>query len=111
MANQSGKVFSIIDSKMGSYPSECIERFVTLAVTCCDDKPERRPSMLDVVRKLESILKNMPETDALFSDTASTHSGQSHAESSSYVSRERYPSSVVSGSDLVSGAIPTITPR
>lgn len=112
MTNQSGMMFSIIDSKMGSYPSECIEKFVALALMCCDDKPERRPSMLDVVRELESILKMLPESDALLSDTASVYSsGQSYAESSSYVSRERYPSTMVSGSNLISGVVPTITPR
>ncbi|OWM81597.1 hypothetical protein CDL15_Pgr007635 [Punica granatum] len=111
MANQSGMMFSIIDSKMGSYPSECIEKFVTLALMSCDDKPDRRPSMLDVVRELESILRMMPETDALFSDTASMYSSKSFAESSSYASRERYPSSTVSGSDLISGVVPTISPR
>ncbi|KAK4771247.1 hypothetical protein SAY87_031779 [Trapa incisa] len=111
LANQSGMMFSIIDSKMGSYPSECIQKLVTLALMCCHDKTEKRPSMVDVVRELESILKMMPEADAMFSDTVSTFSHQSNVESSSYVSRERYPSSMVSGSDLISGVIPIITPR
>lgn len=112
MANQSGVLSSIIDSKMGSYPSDCIEKFVTLALTCCDNKPKMRPSMLDVVRELESIHKMMPETDGLFfPDTSSTHSGQSYAGSSSYRSRETYPFSTVSGSDLSSGAISTLMPQ
>nr|GEW08382.1 probable LRR receptor-like serine/threonine-protein kinase At1g06840 isoform X2 [Tanacetum cinerariifolium] len=62
LANQAGTMFSIIDNRMGSYPSECIERFVSLAFWCCKDKPEKRPSMLDVVRELKHILEKMPET-------------------------------------------------
>ncbi|OMP09235.1 hypothetical protein COLO4_05674 [Corchorus olitorius] len=109
MAHESGMMFSIIDSRMGSYPSECIERFITLALDCCDDMPEKRPSMLDVVRQLEFILKMMPETDSI-----SLHSsnGKSLSSSSSYSTRDPYVSSSnVSGSDLVSGVIPSITPR
>lgn len=52
---------------MGPYPSECVEKFVALALKCCEDKPEDRPSMLDVVRELEtiqSILNMMPDIDA-----------------------------------------------
>ncbi|OMO88476.1 hypothetical protein CCACVL1_08367 [Corchorus capsularis] len=109
MGHESGMMFSIIDSRMGSYPSECIERFITLALDCCHDKPEKRPSMLDVVRQLEFILKMMPETD---SDSLHSSNGKSLSSSSSYSTRDPYVSSSnVSGSDLVSGVIPSITPR
>ncbi|KAK9266515.1 hypothetical protein L1049_005520 [Liquidambar formosana] len=110
MAHQSGMMFSIIDSRMGSYPSECIQRFVALGLWCCQDKPEKRPSMLAVVRELENILQLMPDIDTMLK-SASTHSGRSTPSSSSYVTRESYVSSNVSGSDLVSGDIPSITPR
>ncbi|KAK9290115.1 hypothetical protein L1049_008279 [Liquidambar formosana] len=110
MAHQSGMMFSIIDSRMGSYPSECIQRFVALGLWCCQDKPEERPSMLAVVRELENILQLMPDIDTKLK-SASTHSGRSTPSSSSYVTRELYVSSNVSGSDLVSGDIPSITPR
>ncbi|KAK9920196.1 hypothetical protein M0R45_028755 [Rubus argutus] len=63
MAHQSGLMFSIIDSRMGSYPSECVERFVALALRCCHDKQDDRPSMLDVVRELETIIKIMLGAD------------------------------------------------
>ncbi|GAV88039.1 LRR_1 domain-containing protein/Pkinase_Tyr domain-containing protein/LRRNT_2 domain-containing protein [Cephalotus follicularis] len=113
MAHQSGTMFYIIDSRMGSYPSDCLERFVALALNCCKDKPEQRPSMLDVVRELENILKMMPETDLLYSDLSSMYSGNSASSSSLYVatSRDLYASLNVSGSDLVSGVVPTIRPR
>ncbi|XP_021290551.1 probable LRR receptor-like serine/threonine-protein kinase At1g06840 isoform X2 [Herrania umbratica] len=111
MAHQSGVMFSLIDGRMGSYPSECIERFVGLALSCCYDKPEKRPSMLDVVRQLEYILKMMPETDSVSSELIS-YSGKSLSSSSSYSTRDPYVSSSnVSGSDLVSGVIPSITAR
>ena len=105
-------IFSIIDSRMGSYPSECIERFVGLALSCCHDKPEKRPSMLDVVRQLEYILKMMPETDSVSSKSISLYSGKSLSSSSSSGTRDPYVSSSnVSGSDLISGVIPSITAR
>ena len=110
MAHQSGMMFSIIDSRMGSYPSECVERFVALALMCCYDNPNKRPSMSEVVRELESILKLMPDADAILMETTSIYSDKSLA-SSSYVSREPYFLSTASGSDLVSGVIPTISPR
>ncbi|KAA8517617.1 hypothetical protein F0562_015091 [Nyssa sinensis] len=112
LAHQSGTMFSIIDSGMGSYPSECVERFVALALGCCQYRPEERPSMLDVVRELENILRMMPETRLDSSETTSKYFGESASSSSSaYASRHLYISSNVSGSDLISGNVPTITPR
>ncbi|KAJ6407640.1 hypothetical protein OIU84_011013 [Salix udensis] len=111
MAYQSGIMFSIIDNRMGAYPSECAERFVGLALNCCHDKQDKRPSMQDVVRELETILKMMPETDAISTESTSTYSGKSAPSSSFYSSRDLYGSSRLLGSDLSSGAVPTITPR
>ncbi|XP_024022859.1 probable LRR receptor-like serine/threonine-protein kinase At1g06840 isoform X1 [Morus notabilis] len=110
-ANHSGTMFSVIDSRMGSYPSECLERFAALALSCCDEKTERRPSMLAVVRELEDILKMMPESDTVVSESTSTFSGLSTTQSSSFMASSSLVSSSMSGSDLVSGVIPTITPR
>ncbi|PSS34787.1 LRR receptor-like serine/threonine-protein kinase [Actinidia chinensis var. chinensis] len=112
LAHQSGTVFTIIDSRMGSYPSECVERFVSLALSCCQDKPEQRPAMLDVVRELENILRIMPETGLDLSESTSKYFDESNSSSSlAFVSRDHYVSSNMSGSDLISGTIPTITPR
>ncbi|KHG06096.1 hypothetical protein F383_05597 [Gossypium arboreum] len=115
-AHESGMVLSLIDSRMGWYPAECMERMVSLALSCCNDEPEKRPSMLDVVRQLEYVLKMMPETDSVSSSTelVQLYSGKSLTSSSSYggTSREVYASSLnVTGSDLVSGVIPSIAPR
>ena len=65
LANQAGTMFSIIDNRMGSYLSQCIEKFVSLALWCCNDKPDKRPTMLDVVWELECILEKI-ETCADF---------------------------------------------
>ncbi|KAG5243190.1 LRR receptor serine/threonine-protein kinase [Salix suchowensis] len=111
MAYQSGIMFSIIDNRMGAYPSECVERFVGLALNCCHDKQDKRPSMQDVVMELEAILKMMPETDSISTECTSTYSGKSALSPSFYSSRDLYGSSSLLGSDLSSGAVPTITPR
>ncbi|XAR67737.1 Non-specific serine/threonine protein kinase [Bertholletia excelsa] len=110
--HQLGTIFSIIDSRMGSYPSESVERFVALALKCCQDRPEERPPMLDVVRELEDILQMTPETGTDCSQTTSKYLGAlASSSSSANVSRDLYVSSTVSGSDLVSGVASTITPR
>ena len=112
MAYQSGIMFSIIDNRMGAYPSECVERFVVLALDCCHDKQDKRPSMQDVVRELETILKMMPESTPTYSGKSTpTYSGKSASSSSFYSSRDPYGSSSLLGSDLTSGVVPTITPH
>ncbi|KAK9723761.1 hypothetical protein RND81_05G023700 [Saponaria officinalis] len=106
-ANKSGSVSDIIDSRMSNYSSECVERFIALAVRCCQDKTEMRPSMLDVVRELENILQTLPESMTM-SDTSSMPSINS---STSLSTAFPHSTSYVSGSDLVTGVIPTIVPR
>ncbi|KAE8710873.1 putative LRR receptor-like serine/threonine-protein kinase [Hibiscus syriacus] len=114
VAYQSGMVFSVIDGRMGSYPSECVEKFLTLALKCCQDETDCRPSMADVVRELENIWVMMPESDMGVSESIDTVAEKmtppSSSPSSSMV-KNPYVSSDVSGSDLVSGVIPSITPR
>ncbi|XP_019412926.1 PREDICTED: probable LRR receptor-like serine/threonine-protein kinase At1g06840 isoform X3 [Lupinus angustifolius] len=122
VARESGMIYSITDKKMGFYPSECLDKFLSLALSCCQDNPELRPSMLDVVRELEDIIAMLPETyyTCIFSDITTDNSGKvapsssSLASASSNVTREdqqQYMSSYVLGSDLVSGVVPTIVPR
>ncbi|KAJ1388223.1 Protein kinase-like domain superfamily, partial [Sesbania bispinosa] len=77
-ACQSGMTLSIIDSRMGCYPSDCVEKFLTLALSCCHDNPEERPSMPDVVRELENILEMLQETETNSSDVTSESSGNQH---------------------------------
>ncbi|KAL5991377.1 hypothetical protein ACLOJK_012285 [Asimina triloba] len=107
-ANQSGMMFSVIDSQMGSYPSECVEQFVSLAIRCCNEETDGRPSMVEVVRELESILSRVPESDGTPSEltTMDVRSGPFPSESSGTVE-----SSELSGSDLRSTGFPVIRPR
>lgn len=112
MAYQSGMVFSVIDNRMGSYPSECIEKFVALALRCCQDETERRPAMSEVVRELESIWRMTPESDSVPSESMVTDSVKKSTPTSTSMETNTYISTTdVSGSDLLSGAMPTITPR
>lgn len=112
---QSGTIFSVIDSTMGSYPSDCVEKFVTLALRCCQDETDSRPSMAEVVRQLENIWLMMPESDTRTSESVITpKSGVSQTPSTTPSSSEvknPYLSFDVSGSNLDSGVIPTIVPR
>ncbi|KAL8261925.1 hypothetical protein R6Q59_025974 [Mikania micrantha] len=113
IAYRSGMIFSVIDAKMGSYPSECVEKFVTLALKCCKDDTDERPSMAQVVRELENIRLMMPESDTGTNDYVVTESGKhvSTDQSSSSTTKNPYVSSDISGSDLVSGVVPSIAPR
>lgn len=128
LAHDARIMFSIIDKRMGHYPSEIVERFTVLALRCCQDKPENRPSMLEIVRQLENLVRMMePETTMLeeMSDEFTTLKQMS--ESSSSVSRggERsyfssssaaaLGSDLISGDlisgDLISGVVPSVAPR
>ncbi|RWR79085.1 putative LRR receptor-like serine/threonine-protein kinase [Cinnamomum micranthum f. kanehirae] len=112
LAYQSGMVFSVIDKRMGSYPSECVELFISLALRCCKDETEKRPSMAEVVRELENIWRMMPESDSAVSGSLPTPSGrQMMTPSSPSSSSKPFLSSDISNSDLVSGEIPRIRPR
>ncbi|KAF9670970.1 hypothetical protein SADUNF_Sadunf13G0124400 [Salix dunnii] len=113
IAYRTGMLFSIVDGRMGSYPSNCVDKFLTLAMKCCYDETDERPSMIDVVRELESIWNMMPESEIKAMDTASTDHTEMEMTSPSSFSLWKNPcvSSEVSGSDLVSGVVPAITPR
>ncbi|KAA8550460.1 hypothetical protein F0562_002144 [Nyssa sinensis] len=111
-AYQSGMIFSVVDGRMGSYPSDCVEKFLTLARKCCQEETDARPSMAEVVRELENIWVMMPESDTKTTESLITKPGKVVTPpSSSSTTKNPYVSADVSGSDLVSGVIPTITPR
>ncbi|KAH7554647.1 hypothetical protein JRO89_XS12G0252700 [Xanthoceras sorbifolium] len=116
-ACQSGLMFSIIDKSMGPYSSECLKRFMTLAVKCCEDDRKARPSMLEVVRELENISSLLPpEADTIPTESdvsASSEMSGIIASSTPYSRRSLYTSDglLEVGSKLVSGVIPTIRPR
>ncbi|CAJ1970784.1 unnamed protein product [Sphenostylis stenocarpa] len=113
MAYESGGLFSVIDKRIGSYPSKYMEKFLMLALRCCKDAPEERPKMAEVARELEKICSMLPEINAVEAEYVTSDFGRmfSSQPSSSTISRNPYVSEDVSGSDLVSGKIPTIRPR
>ncbi|KAK7305564.1 hypothetical protein VNO77_43470 [Canavalia gladiata] len=112
VAYQSGVIFSIIDGRMGSYPSEHVEKFLTLALKCCEDEPEARPKMAEVVRELENMWSTMPDSETKKAESITSDSGKMDSTpSSSSAMKTPFVSGDVSGSDLVSGVIPSIKPR
>uniref|UniRef100_A0A1D1XDA3 non-specific serine/threonine protein kinase n=1 Tax=Anthurium amnicola TaxID=1678845 RepID=A0A1D1XDA3_9ARAE len=111
VAYQSGMMFSVIDSRMGSYPSECIEKLVALALRCCLDETDARPSMAEVFRELENIMRMIPEADVMSSESMTSVSGKVGTPLSSLANSNPYLSTDVSGSNLLSGATPNIIPR
>ncbi|VAH20373.1 unnamed protein product [Triticum turgidum subsp. durum] len=74
-AYQSGNISEIVDRRMGLCPPDCINRFLLLATKCCQDETDARPSMSEIVRELEVILRMMPEADLVLMDTTDTDSG------------------------------------
>lgn len=108
---QSGLMFSVIDDSMGSYPSECIERFVSLALRCCRDETDARPSMAEIVRELENIWRMTPEADVTRVSNSMDSENSKVGTPSSYSREEPYTMADISGSNLLSGVMPTISPR
>ncbi|KAM3740111.1 hypothetical protein ACB098_08G074000 [Castanea mollissima] len=112
VACKSGMIFSIIDGKMGSYPPKCVVNFLNLALKCCEDETNARPSMAEVVRELESIWHMMPDSDIVLANPLDTDVEKVvTTPSSSSTMKDSYVSSEISNIELVSGAIPSITPR
>ncbi|KAF5930671.1 hypothetical protein HYC85_031544 [Camellia sinensis] len=108
VAYRSGMIFSVIDEKMGSYPSDCVERFVNLALKCCQDETDNRPSMSEVVRELESIWLMMPESDTKTSESLIANPGKDvtpPSSASDLKNHAPYVSGDISGSDLISGVV------
>lgn len=105
-------IFSVIDGRMGSYPSECVMRFLTLALKCCKEETDARPSATEMVRELEIIWNMIPDSDIKSADPMITDVEKVVAPSSSSSTvKNPYVSFDVSGNDLVSRSVPSITPR
>lgn len=112
----------MIDKQMGSYPSECVVKFVNLALNCCQDETDDRPSMVTVVRELENIWLMMPETSTNLTESSVSEDEKvgplsplflSPPPSSSSMSsmKSLFLSEDISSSDLISGVTPTFEPR
>ncbi|XP_052162205.1 probable LRR receptor-like serine/threonine-protein kinase At1g06840 isoform X2 [Oryza glaberrima] len=65
-AYQSGEIAGVIDERISSSSSpECVARLASLAVKCCKDETDARPSMADVARELDAIRSALPEGEEL----------------------------------------------
>ncbi|XP_027332565.1 probable LRR receptor-like serine/threonine-protein kinase At1g06840 isoform X2 [Abrus precatorius] len=112
-AYQSGGIISVVDKRIESYPIEYVERFLTLALKCCKDATDERPKMAEVARELEYIYSMIPESDTKRAEYVTSDSSGTifSSQPSSSTVKPPFISGDVSGSDLVSGDIPTIRPR
>ncbi|KAF3976032.1 hypothetical protein CMV_000742 [Castanea mollissima] len=107
-----GMIFSIIDGQMRSYPSKCVVKFLNLALKCCEDETDARPSMAEVVRELESIWHMMTDSDNVLANPMDTDVEKVvTTPSSSSTVKDPYVSFEISSIELVSEAVPSITPR
>ena len=136
VALQAGRIYEVIDDRMGPYPFECVVKFFTLALKCCKEGTNARPSMAEVTRELEGIWLMMPDSDIRTTDPMVSFSSfnklsvtyqkkkrkkkdpmVSDAEkvmtppSSSSMVKNPYGPSDVSDCELVSGVVPYIAPR
>ncbi|GKV02972.1 hypothetical protein SLEP1_g15343 [Rubroshorea leprosula] len=114
-ACQSGMMLSMIDQSMGTYSSECIKKFMALALKCTHDKPQPRPTMLEAVRELENLITSLRDSETAPSDSDASGSGVSSGIGIAprHVSSDNSPHDYAEfmGSNLISGVIPTIGPR
>jgi hypothetical protein len=103
-------IFSVIDERMGSCPSECLVIFATLALKCCENKTNARPSMAEVVRELERIWLLMLESNIGIADLMAIATEKVKvvtlpSSSSTLKNSDTWSDASVSGSNLVSGDI------
>ncbi|KAF3685609.1 putative LRR receptor-like serine/threonine-protein kinase [Capsicum annuum] len=114
-ACQSGMMSSIIDRNIGTpYSSDCVKKFLDLALRCSVDEQKDRPLMLEVVRELENITSTVPaafDNNIIASDVDVSTSGMSSSPSTSTYSRHTTTYTTMEGIELVSGVIPSIRPR
>lgn len=88
-ARQRGNVSSIIDQRLDCYPSESMEKCVSLALKCCDGETQSRPPMTEVVRELEDICQATPGMDSTPMQLMVSNSGETCKSSSSLQSESQ----------------------
>lgn len=111
-ACEAGMMMSVIDGSMGQYSEECVKRFMELAIRCCQDNPEARPRMLEIVRELENIYEMIPKEEKPYSSPSVQSSASGMSGFAAASARGSYTTfSEFTGNQLVSGVIPSIAPR
>ncbi|KAL2317356.1 hypothetical protein Fmac_031232 [Flemingia macrophylla] len=113
MAYQSGGISLVVNKRIESYSVGYAERFLTSALKCCKDSPDERPKMAEVARELEYMCFMLPESYIKGTEYATSDSSGTifSSQPSSSTIKTPFISGDVSGSDIVSGSIPTIKPR
>ena len=87
-------------------------KFFNLALKCCEDETDARTSMAEVDQELGSIWHMMPDSDIRSTGPMVTNAEKdSTPPSSSSMVKDPYVLSEISGIELVSGVIPSITLR
>ena len=101
---------SMIDPDIAHYLGEALEAFMALALSCCRDDPEARPTMAEVVRDLEELGRRYAGifTDGYSMDIATSSSRASLPSSFPYIARDR---SSANTSELLSGTVMHVAPR
>ncbi|KAH7437227.1 hypothetical protein KP509_05G061100 [Ceratopteris richardii] len=111
LAYEAGMLLSIVDHRMGPYPAECLRPLISMAISCCQDDTNSRPSMSEVVRELEAIWSLIPDKNTMVSleTSISTDSGVNYSKDLVY--NNLLVSSDVSGRALMTNSIPEVSPR
>ncbi|KAI5057338.1 hypothetical protein GOP47_0027353 [Adiantum capillus-veneris] len=111
LSYEAGMMLSIVDPRMGPYPAECLQPLSRLAVSCCKDDYESRPSMGEVVRELEAIWRLTPVGDSMTSFETSLDPDSDAKHDKGFTYNNPYISSDIDGSGLMSGTMPNVAPR
>jgi hypothetical protein len=107
-AYEAGLILSVVDPRIGEYPSECLKPLLDLALSCVKDNTESRPSMAEVVRGLEAIWQMTPRSDIM---RTADREADYHENSTPSSNTNPYISSDIDGSGLMSGTILHVAPR
>ncbi len=98
----------LVDPLMRSCPMEALDPFIKLAVSCCMSSPDERPSMAEVVRDLEDIMRDLA---ANFSGTYSFDDSLSRVDMVPLPDSYTFTSNTSDTSLLISGTILGVAPR
>jgi serine/threonine protein kinase len=112
-----GQGLSMVDPHIAHYPPEALEAFMALALSCCREMPEARPTMAEVVRDLEELGRRNAEIfpDGYSMDMASGASGRTASSlTTSYpfsTGQDQDRSLVDDTGELFSGTVMHVAPR
>jgi Leucine-rich repeat (LRR) protein len=107
-AHEAGTMHMLVDPHMGSCPMEALHPFIKLAISCCKSSPDERPSMAEVVRDLEDIMRDLAAT---FSGTYSFDDSLRHVEMVPLPDSYTFTSNTSDTSLLTSGTILDVAAR